>query len=295
MTKLTVENVSKKLGSQQVLSDLSFEAESDDIIAIIGPSGGGKTTLLRCILGEIHPDKGRILIDGKDVTRERVWKRGVGIVYQRYALFPHMNTRDNVGYGLNIRRQPRDKVRKKVDELLDMVHLTEKAEDYPERLSGGERQRVALARSLAVDPRLLLLDEAFTALDATTRHSVISEVRAIVRRLKIPTVLVTHDQEEAFVFATRVLVLHEGQIVASGSPDDVMAHTHPFIQDFVKMALFHRGTVEEDARGRMFVPLENGSRIPIGIPGVKPGDLVQVMVKKTGETESIEVWRHEPW
>lgn len=290
MPSVSIESLQKWFDSKQVLQGITFQVSPGEIVSIIGPSGCGKTTLLRCILGEIAPNAGRIVIDGRDVTRQKVRKRKVGIVYQRYALFPHMTVAQNVGYGLRVRGDSKAKVEARVRELLDLVHLTGKEDQFPERLSGGERQRVALARALAVEPRILLLDEAFTALDATTRHKVIQEVRQIVKRLKVTTLLVTHDQEEAFLFSTRVLVINEGKVVVSGSPTDVMKHPHPFIRDFVKMALFHKGSVQRDPHGRLFVGLETGSRIPIDIPGIKAGDPVQVMVKKTGETESIEVW-----
>jgi ABC-type Fe3+/spermidine/putrescine transport system ATPase subunit len=279
MPRLTVQRLRKAFDGKTVIHDVSFDAAPGDIVALIGPSGCGKTTVLRCILGELDCDGGRILVDGKDITHLRPWRRGVGIVYQRYALFPHMTVYENIAYGLRIRGDKEAAIRARVLELLDLVHLNGKEDNFPERLSGGERQRVALARALAVAPRILLLDEAFTALDATTRHRVIEEVRGIVRRLNVTTVLVTHDQEEAFLFANKVVVLNEGRVVVTGPPENVMSHTHPFIQDFVKMAVFHKGTVARDSEGRMFVPLANGN---------------QVMVKKTGDSESIEVWPHGP-
>lgn len=290
MPNLRVDGIRKRLGGKEVLNGISFEVAPGDIVSLIGPSGCGKTTVLRCILGELRPEKGRIFIDGQDVTRLRVWKRGVGIVYQRYALFPHMTVAENVGYGLRVRHRPAAEVARRVAELLQLVHLKGKENQYPERLSGGERQRVALARALAVKPKILLLDEAFTALDATTRHRIIQEVQDIVRTLKVTTVLVTHDQEEAFLFSKHVIVLNEGKVVVAGDPDTVIQHHHPFIQDFVKMALFYRGKIHKDQHG-LFVPLENGSRIPIEVPGLSEGDAVQVMVKKAGEAEQIEVWR----
>lgn len=294
MPSLTVADLHKSFEGRPVLRGISFEAKAGDILAVIGPSGCGKTTLLRCILGELQADGGRILVEGRDVTHTKVRKRGVGIVYQRYALFPHMSVHDNIAYGLRVRGDDRQRIEARVRELVSLVHLEGKEDQFPERLSGGERQRVALARALAVEPRILLLDEAFTALDATTRHRVIQEVRSIIRRLNVTTVLVTHDQEEAFLFANRVLVLNQGQLVVSGTPADVMKHPHSFIQDFIKMALFHRGNVESDPHGHLFVGLDNGSRIPIDIPGIRAGDPVQVMVKKSGEGERIEIWPHRP-
>lgn len=292
MSKLEVVGVRKWFGPREVLRGVSFRAEPGDIVSVIGPSGCGKTTLLRCILGEVQPEGGRILLDGRDVTSVKVWKRGVGIVYQSYALFPHMNVAENVGYGLRIRGAGREETAARVQELLELVHLEGKADQFPEKLSGGERQRVALSRALAVKPRILLLDEAFTALDATTRLKVIQEVRHIIKRLRLTTLLITHDQEEAFMFSRRVVVLNDGVVVVQGDPDVVMAHPHPFIQAFVKMALFERAEVQEDAQGHLFVRLSTGQRIPIETPGVKAGDGVQVMIKKGTETEPqrTEVW-----
>lgn len=292
MASIAVKSLRKSFGSREVLRGISFEAKSGDIISLIGPSGCGKTTLLRCILGEIQPERGSISIDGQDVTSLKVWKRGVGIVYQGYALFPHMTVEENVGYGLAIRRTPEAERKAKVRELLHMVHLEDKAGQFPDRLSGGEKQRVALIRALAVQPRILLLDEAFTALDATTRVKVLREVRQIIREFKLTTLLITHDQEEAFLFSRRVVVLNEGKVVIEGEPEQVMAHPHPFIQSFVKMALFERTEVQQDGKGGLYAQLQTGQKIPIETPGVKEGDSVQIMIKKGTETEPqrIEVW-----
>ncbi len=197
------------------------------------------------------------------MTSTKVWERGVGIVYQRYALFPHMTVEENVAYGLRAQHRPLKEIGPRVAELLRMMRLSHKAKEHPEQLSGGERQRIALARALAVEPRILLLDEAFTALDASTRHTVLEEVKAIVRNLQVTTVLVTHDQEEAFLF----------------------------IQDFVKMAVMHEGAVATDQQGRRFIVLPNGTALPVTAEGLKDGDAVHVMIKKKPEGESVEVWR----
>jgi ABC-type Fe3+/spermidine/putrescine transport system ATPase subunit len=291
---LEVENVRLRLGGREILRGVSFRAAPGEVVSIIGPSGSGKTTLLRCILGEVVPDEGRILIDGQDVTRAKVWKRGVGIVYQGYALFPHMKVSENVAYGLRVQGVGGADANGRVRELLRLVHLEDKAEQYPQRLSGGERQRVALARALAVQPRVLLLDEAFTALDATTRVRVITEVRQIIQRLKVTTVLITHDQEEAFIFSRRVVVLNGGAVVVEGTPEEVMKHPDPFIQGFVKMALFEVAQVQEDPQtGERFVVLETGQRIGVELAGVQAGDYVQVMVKKGAAREAVEVWPRE--
>jgi ABC-type Fe3+/spermidine/putrescine transport system ATPase subunit len=290
MARVHVEKVTKALGGHKVLDAVDLSAGTGDIVALIGPSGCGKTTLLRTILGEVKPDSGRIIIDGQDVTRMRVEKRRVAIVYQDYALFPHMTVAENVGYGLRVRRWPRAKIRRRVDELLALVKLEDQADKYPRNLSGGQQQRVALARALAIEPRVLLLDEAFTALDTNTRTELVAQVRDIIRRLKVTTILVTHDQEEAFLFARHVVVLNEGKVVVQGRPETVMKHKHVFVQDFVKMVLFHRTTVQKDTAGKRYVQIEGGAKIPLALTGVREGDEVHVMVKKGPERERVEVW-----
>jgi ABC-type Fe3+/spermidine/putrescine transport system ATPase subunit len=290
MARIQVQGLVKRLGGKVVLKGVNLDAPSGDIVALIGPSGCGKTTLLRCVLGELRPDRGRILIDGQDMSRMRVEKRGVGIVYQDYALFPHMTVAENVGFGLRVHRWPRAKANARVAELLDLVGLTPQRDQYPRTLSGGQQQRVALARALAVEPRVLLLDEAFTALDTVTRQELIFQVREIIRRLGVTTVLVTHDQEEAFLFARHVVVLNEGSVVVAGAPETVMKHPHAFVQDFVKMVMLKRAVVQQDEAGNSFVQVQGGTRIPLALAGVRPGDEVHVMVKKGPERERVEVW-----
>lgn len=293
MASLQVRSLSKEFAGRDVLQDVSFSARAGDIVSVIGPSGCGKTTLIRCILGEIEPSEGVIRVDGEDITHMPVEARGVGIVYQSYALFPHMRVGENVAYGLRAAGRSKPEAMERAREMLELVELTEKIEEYPRELSGGQRQRVALARALAVQPRILLLDEAFAALDATTRSGIVAEVRTLVKRLKVTTLLVTHDQEEAFLFSKRILVLNEGRVVTMGTPEQVMTHAHPFIQGFVKMLMMSTSRVETDARGRSFITMDNGSTFPIHMAGVRPGDEVHVMVKKGPQTEHIEVWPFE--
>ncbi len=293
MPTLHVEHLSKGFDGTPVLDDVSFKAREGDIMSVIGPSGCGKTTLFRCILGELEPDHGAILLDGRDVRDVPVERRGVGIVYQNYALFPHMTVGRNVAYGLRAAGRPAREIKERVTEMLDLVGLTRAADRYPRALSGGEMQRVALARALAVEPGVLLLDEAFAALDATTRSEVVHEVRSIIRRAGVTTLLITHDQEEAFLFSRHVVVLNDGLVVTSGTPEAVMAHEHPFIRDFVKMILLTRSRVDVDAEGRPFVVLDCGQRIPVTVPGVATGDHVHVMIKKGPRRQRIDIW--EVW
>lgn len=294
MPSLRVEGLRKAFDGKPVLRDVSFEARPGDIVSVIGPSGCGKTTVFRCILGEITPDAGRIFVDNEDVTNIPTEKRGVGIVYQNYALFPHLSVEENVAYGLRAAGKSKNQSRDRVREMLEVARLPDSADKRPNELSGGERQRVALARALAVEPKILLLDEAFAALDAATRGNVVQEVRAMIKRLNVTTLLITHDQEEAFLFSKRVVVLNDGMVVVQGRPSDVMATEDAFVKSFVQMLMIERTRVVLDDGGLPCVRLESGRPVPIDIPGLNEGDEVHVMIKKGPRTESIEVWPRDP-
>jgi len=218
---ISVESVSKRYGDFAALDDVSLDVESGSLTALLGPSGSGKSTLLRVIAGLEVPDSGAVLLDGRDVTGVPPQGRGVGFVFQHYAAFKHMTIRDNVAFGLTIRRRPKDEVAATVDRLLDVVGLAGFQRRYPSQLSGGQRQRMALARALAVEPKVLLLDEPFGALDRNVR----SELRAWLRRLHdevhVTTVLVTHDQEEAMELADTIVLLNAGRIEQRGAPREL--------------------------------------------------------------------------
>jgi sulfate transport system ATP-binding protein len=218
---IEVNGVSKNFGDFVALEDVSIKVPSGGLTALLGPSGSGKSTLLRVIAGLEEPDGGQVCIEGEDLTHVPARKRGVGFVFQHYAAFKHMTVRDNVAFGLRLRKRPKDEVRARVAELLELVHLTGWADRYPSQLSGGQRQRMALARALAVQPRVLLLDEPFGALDAAVRK----ELRAWLRRLHdevhVTTVFVTHDQEEAMEVAEQIVVMNDGRIQQIGSPRDL--------------------------------------------------------------------------
>jgi sulfate transport system ATP-binding protein len=219
--RIEVENVSKQFGEFQALGDVSVTVPEGSLTALLGPSGSGKSTLLRIIAGLETPDAGAVMIDGVDVTAARPQDRGIGFVFQHYAAFAHMSVRENVAFGLRIRKRPKQEIRERVDELLSLVGLTAWGGQRPAQLSGGQRQRMALARALAVEPAVLLLDEPFGALDANVR----GELRQWLRRLHdeqgVTTVLVTHDQEEAMDIADTLAVMNEGRIEQTGSPRDV--------------------------------------------------------------------------
>jgi sulfate/thiosulfate transport system ATP-binding protein len=232
--RIDVQDVSKRFGDFTALEDVSLEVAKGSLTALLGPSGSGKSTLLRIIAGLEVPDSGTVLLEGGDVTNARPQDRGIGFVFQHYAAFTHMSVRENVAFGLRIRKRPRNEVRAKVDELLELVGLTAWGGQRPGQLSGGQRQRMALARALAVDPQVLLLDEPFGALDATVR----AELRRWLRRLHdeqgVTTVLVTHDQEEAMEVADRIAVMQAGHIEQVGSPREVYdSPANTFVMGFV--------------------------------------------------------------
>ncbi len=243
--------------------DLSIDA--GETVVFLGPSGCGKTTTLRLIAGLERPDDGgQVLFDAEDVTRDPIEARRVGMVFQNYALFPNMSVRDNVGYGLRIRRVPAGDVQRRVDELLAMMRLSEFAERPIARLSGGQKQRVALARALAPRPRVLLLDEPLTALDAQLREALRAEMNELLRELRITTIYVTHDQAEAMALGDRIVVMHSGRIEQIGSPREIYHRpANLTVASFVGTLNRIRGRIAEGgfhcAAGR--VPLPPGERL----------------------------------
>jgi sulfate transport system ATP-binding protein len=231
---IVAKGITKSFGDFTALDDVSLEVRDGSLTALLGPSGSGKSTLLRVIAGLEQPDAGTVTFGDRDVTNVLAQDRGVGFVFQHYAAFKHMSVRDNIAFGLKIRKQPKDKVRERVDELLALVHLTGWADRYPAQLSGGQRQRMALARALAVEPEVLLLDEPFGALDTRVRE----ELRAWLRRLHdevhVTTIFVTHDQQEAMEVSEQIVVVNEGRIEQAGSPADVYENpASDFVMEFV--------------------------------------------------------------
>jgi sulfate transport system ATP-binding protein len=231
---ITTRGVSRRFGDFAALDDVSVEIPSGSLTALLGPSGSGKSTLLRVIAGLERPDAGTVEIDGRDATSTPTQRRGVGFVFQHYAAFKHMTVRENVAFGLKVARRPKAEIRRRVDELLELVQLPGLTDRYPAQLSGGQRQRMALARALAVEPSVLLLDEPFGALDARVRQ----ELRAWLRRLHdevhVTTVFVTHDQEEAMEVADRIVVMNHGRVEQVGGPRDLYEHpANAFVMGFV--------------------------------------------------------------
>jgi sulfate transport system ATP-binding protein len=231
---ITVDAVDKRFGSFHALDGVSLEVADGSLTALLGPSGSGKSTLLRVIAGLEVPDTGRVIIAGEDATAVAPQRRGIGFVFQHYAAFKHMTVRENVAFGLRIRKRPRAEVTAKVDELLEIVGLGGYQARYPSQLSGGQRQRMALARALAIEPRVLLLDEPFGALDAKVRADLRAWLRRLHDEVHVTTVLVTHDQEEAMDVADRIVVLNEGRIEQTGSPRELYERpANGFVMSFL--------------------------------------------------------------
>ncbi len=267
---ITATNVSKRFGDFVALENVSLDCPAGQLVALLGPSGSGKTTLLRIIAGLETPDSGTVLFRDDDITRHSAKDRNVGFVFQHYALFKHMTVFENVAFGLRVRKASEEKIRNRVMELLKLVRLEEKANRYPSELSGGQKQRIALVRALAPDPKVLLLDEPFGALDAKVRTELRTWLRRFHDEFHVTSIFVTHDQEEAFEVADRVVVMNRGKIEQNGTPIEVFEHpATAFVMDFLgnvnklpvrvedgRALLGERGTVELPAK--LFGTAENG-------------------------------------
>jgi sulfate transport system ATP-binding protein len=233
-TAIDISDISKSFGAHKVLHDVSLAVEPGELLALLGPSGSGKTTLLRLIAGLDQPDTGTVRFDRDDALSRRPKERGVGFVFQHYALFRHMTVFENIAFSLRIKRAPKAEVHARVSELLKLIQLETLAGRYPAQLSGGQRQRVALARALASQPRVLLLDEPFGALDAVVRRDLRRWLRQLHEEMNITTLFVTHDQEEAFDLADRVVIMHSGQICQQGTPIEIYQHpADDFVHEFL--------------------------------------------------------------
>jgi sulfate/thiosulfate transport system ATP-binding protein len=231
---IVARSVTKRFGEFVALDDASIEVPAGSLTALLGPSGSGKSTLLRVIAGLEQPEAGAVELDGVDVTRQAAQKRGVGFVFQHYAAFKHMTVRENVAFGLKVRKRPRAEVKKRVDELLELVQIAGWADHYPAQLSGGQRQRMALARALAVEPTVLLLDEPFGALDARVRKDLRAWLRRLHDEMHVTTIFVTHDQEEAMEIADQIVLMNHGRIEQAGGPRELYEEpANEFVMSFV--------------------------------------------------------------
>lgn len=242
---IRVTNVVKQFGAFTALKNVSLDVPEGALVALLGPSGSGKTTMLRIIAGLESADSGQVLYNNEDVTHRAARDRNVGFVFQHYALFRHMSVFDNVAFGLKIRKRPKAEIKQRVEELIHLVRLSGMERRYPSQLSGGQRQRVALARALAIQPQVLLLDEPFGALDAKVRQELRQWLRRLHDEIGMTSVFVTHDQEEAFEVADRVVVMNHGTIEQEGTPREVFDHpANPFVMDFLGHVNVFSGRVQ---------------------------------------------------
>jgi iron(III) transport system ATP-binding protein len=274
MAKVKVEfqNIALAFGKTEVLRDISLAIEPGEFFALLGPSGSGKSTLLRVIAGFAQAKSGRVLVDGQDISAVPPWKRDIGMVFQNYALWPHMTVHDNVAFGLEERRLPRNEVKRKVAAALELVGLTELGARRPSQLSGGQQQRVALARTIAIEPKVLLLDEPLSNLDAKLRVHMRAELLALQRKLGVTTIFVTHDQEEALSISDRVAVLDAGVIQQVGTPVELFDRpANRFIANFVGTINLYAGTLKAGADAMLFESEALGTIALHGVPAAAPG------------------------
>jgi putative spermidine/putrescine transport system ATP-binding protein len=272
----SIQGISKSFGKASVLENITFHVAEGEALVLLGASGSGKTTILRIIAGLEQPYTGSIILHNKDVTELPARERGVGVIFQSYALFPKMTVEKNIGYGLRIRHRPRKEVKKTVNELLELVQLQDHRKKYPSQLSGGQQQRVAIARTLAYKPEVLLFDEPFGALDAQTRGHLRREIRTLLKKVNVPAIFITHDQEEALELGDRIAVINSGHIEQIGTPAEV--YNNP-ASEYVATFLGAANILEGIIRGEQ---VEIGSTlVPASIDRTrfKDGDSVKIVFR----------------
>jgi putative spermidine/putrescine transport system ATP-binding protein len=279
---LAVRRLRKTFGAVVAVDDVSLEAAPGEFLSLLGPSGCGKSTVLRMVAGLVEPDAGQVVLGGEDITRVAVHRRHLGLVFQSYALFPHMTVFDNVAFGLRRRKVAEGELRPRVERMLDLVRLGPLGARYPRELSGGQQQRVALARALATEPRVLLLDEPLSNLDALLREEMRVELKRLQERLGTTMIFVTHDQAEAMILSHRVAVMDAGRVVQVGTPEEVYRRpATPFVARFLGRANFFPGVVVRHEGAGVVVALDGGLSIVAGArDGLAPGERVQVAIRQ---------------
>ncbi len=280
MPGLRLVNIVKKYGKLAAVDDLSLEVKEGELLTLLGPSGCGKTTVLRSISGFVAVDSGDVFIGNRRVTDVLPEKRGIGLVFQNYALWPHMTVFQNLAFGLELKKMPKDKIKEKVEESLAMVKLEGHEERYPRQLSGGQQQRVALARALVLEPDILLLDEPLSNLDALLREQMRFEIAQIHKQYGITTVYVTHDQTEAMVISDRIVVLDRGRMMQLGKPVDIYSRpANKFVAGFMGTTNFIRGKVSDFYDDYMVVTTESGLSLYGKGSGLDKGQKVDVAIR----------------
>lgn len=280
MAYVELKGLTKSFAGLTAVRGFDLALERGELVSLLGPSGCGKTTTLRMVAGFEAPDAGAVIVDGQDLLALPAHRRGMGVVFQSYALFPHLTVWGNVAFGMKIARRPAAEVHRRVPELLEMVGLPDVGPRYPRSLSGGQQQRVALARALAMEPRMLLLDEPLSALDAVVRVAIREEIRRIQSSLGVTTLYVTHDQEEALAISDRVVVMRGGAIEQVGPPDIIYAEpATPFVAGFIGKMNQYAGVVEDPSRGRVRVGV-HGIIVPLpALARSVAGDSVTVLLR----------------
>ncbi|MCA0279605.1 MAG: ABC transporter ATP-binding protein [Proteobacteria bacterium] len=273
---LSIQSVKKSFGNVAVVKDFNLDVGAGEFVSFLGPSGCGKTTMLRIVAGFEEPSAGKVLIGGKDVTGLKPNQRNIGMVFQAYALFPNLTVAQNIGFGLKVAGVPKAEAQARIQEMLNIIKLPDFGDRYPYQLSGGQQQRIALARALAPKPKLLLLDEPLSALDAKVRISLREEIRSIQKKLGITTIFVTHDQEEALSMSDRIVVMNEGRADQTGTPFEIYNRpSTKFVANFVGTLNVLEGTVSDAATGKVRINTEE-----VGLQGKLNGS-------KSGDTLSL--------
>ena len=274
MTDVQFQNITKHYGAEVALSNFSLSINSGELVSILGPSGCGKTTALRILAGFIQPTEGNLLVGGQEILDLPAAKRGYGMVFQSYSLFPNMTTFENIEFPLKLRKIDAASRAKRVNELLDLTNMAEHAQKFPHQLSGGQQQRIALARAVALEPPILLLDEPLSALDATVRDALRDEIRSLQKRLGITTVFVTHDQQEAMAISDRVAVMRSGQVEQLGSPRELYQNPkNSFVARFVGISNQIKSTKIGDAWKVLGSSVSGPAEFNTGIAFIRPEDI----------------------
>ena len=282
MAYIRFEKINKMFGSNHVLKDIELDVEKGQFVTLLGPSGCGKSTLLRCLSGLEQVTSGRIYLEGEDITEVIPRRRGIGMVFQQYSLFPNLSVRNNVAYGLKLKKMPRPEIDKKVEEMLDIVGLADKIDQYPAQLSGGQQQRVALARAMVTAPKVLLLDEPLSAIDALLRKNLQIEIRRIQQQLGITTIYVTHDQDEAMIMSDVINLFHDGKIEQSGTPEQI--YTRPATR-FAATFIGNYNLLDAKDFNRAF-----GTAIPQPEVAVRP-EIISISKRTIASAEGLLVAR----